>query len=161
MAFDVFLEIKGIAGESTDKAYAGKIEVLSTSLGASNPATVGSGVGGASGGRVTWSSIAVSVKESKATAKLLEHVCNGKHIDDATFTYCRATGDKSVFLVIKLTKVFVESVQHSSSAGGDDRPSVSFSLAYGKIEYTYTQYGTDGKKIGDAKTSWNVETNTV
>ena len=38
MAFDAFLKIEGIEGESTDKAHPGEIEISSFSWGVSNTA---------------------------------------------------------------------------------------------------------------------------
>ena len=60
MAFDTFLKLTGIEGESTAKGMEKQIEVYSFSWGASNPSTVGSGSGGppasvASGTGAGWS----------------------------------------------------------------------------------------------------------
>ena len=49
MAFDAFLKIDGIEGESTDKTHPGEIEIQSFSWGVSNTASGGAGGGGGAG----------------------------------------------------------------------------------------------------------------
>ena len=49
MAFDAFLKIEGIEGESTDKTHPGEIEIESFSWGVSNTGQRGSGGGGGAG----------------------------------------------------------------------------------------------------------------
>ena len=46
MAFDAFLKIEGIEGESTDKTHPGEIEIGSYSWGVEQPGSVGGGGGG-------------------------------------------------------------------------------------------------------------------
>ena len=46
MAFDTYLEIKGVEGETTAAGYEKKIEIYSFAWGASNPTTVSPGNGG-------------------------------------------------------------------------------------------------------------------
>ncbi|MEO7986135.1 MAG: type VI secretion system tube protein Hcp, partial [Gemmatimonadales bacterium] len=53
MAFDAFLKIDGVDGESTRKGFEKQTEIFSYSFGASNPSTVGSGGGGGGGGKVS------------------------------------------------------------------------------------------------------------
>jgi type VI secretion system secreted protein Hcp len=49
MAFDAFLKLDGIDGESADAKYKGAIEILSFSWGVSNAGSHGSGSGGGAG----------------------------------------------------------------------------------------------------------------
>jgi type VI secretion system secreted protein Hcp len=58
MAFEAFLTIDGITGESQKDDAQGWIEIYSFSWGATNPTSVGSGTGSASG-KVEISSISV------------------------------------------------------------------------------------------------------
>ena len=50
MAFDAFIKIGDIAGESTDDKHKDWIQILSFNMGAAQPVTVGSALGGLSGG---------------------------------------------------------------------------------------------------------------
>jgi type VI secretion system secreted protein Hcp len=163
MAFDTFLEIKGpdIAGESTAKGFEGKIEIFSFSWGASNPTTVSSASGGLSGGKVSVSSFNAMKKTEKSSADLFQACATGKHFDSAVVTMRKAGGDagQKAFLIYKFEDVMVESIQWSGSTGGDDSPTESISLAFGKVEIEY--WGQNPKK-GDVKpmgqAAWNITT---
>ena len=52
MAVNIFLKIDEVKGESTDVGHKDEIEILSFSLGASNPLTVGVVRAGAGAGKV-------------------------------------------------------------------------------------------------------------
>lgn len=146
MAFDTFLKIESpeLKGESTAKGFENTIEIYSFSWGASNPVTVGSGTGGMSGGKVSVSSFNVMKKTDKASPELFAACCTGKHYGKATVTMRKAGGKQETFLVYTFTEVMVESVQWSGSSGGDDTPTESLSLAFGKVEISYTAQKPDG-----------------
>ena len=160
MAFDTFLKIAGVDGESTADGHAGEIEIYSFSWGASNPVTVGSGSTGMAGGKVSVSSFNVMKKTEKSSASLFAACCKGKHYDSAIVTLRKATGDggQQQFLVYTFGDVMVESIQWSGSTGGDDSPTESLSLAFGncKIEY-FTQDDT-GAMAAAGAASWDSQT---
>ena len=56
MAFDAFLKIEGVDGESTRTGFEKQIELLSFSWGASNTANVGSSGAGGGAGKASVSS---------------------------------------------------------------------------------------------------------
>jgi type VI secretion system secreted protein Hcp len=151
MSFDTFLEIPKVDGESTAEGFEGKIEIYSFSWGASNPTTIGSGAAGHSAGKVSISSFNVMKKTEKSSTKLFQACCGGTHFDTATVTMRKATGAETgqkAFLIYKFTDVMVESIQWSGSSGGDDTPTESVSLSFGKVEVEY--WGQNAKK-GDVK----------
>ena len=159
MAFDTFLDIEGVPGESTAAGFVGKIEIYSFSWGASNPTTVGSGKEGISGGKVSISSFNIMKKSEASSAALFTACCNGEHFPKATVTLRKAGGaaGQSGFLVIEFTEVMVESIQWSGSSGGDDTPTESVSLAFAKVHVIYNKQSKDGKtftKAGEA--SWDL-----
>src|SRR5215831_4671794 len=138
MAFDAFLKIDGIVGETTDKTHPGEIQVDSFSWGVSNPATIGPG-GGISSGRASLSSLNFLGPTSKAGPNLMLACATGKHLQSALLT-CRTRGSNPIeFLKIRLTDVLVESYQQSGGAGGGPAfPEDSFSLFFVKIDDLYT-----------------------
>lgn len=159
MAFDTFLELAGVAGESTAAGMEGKIELYSWSMGASNPTTVGSGATGISAGKVSLSSFNAMKKTEKSSPTLFTACCTGKHFASATVTMRKAAGEggQKAFLVYVFTDVMVESVQWSGSSGGDDTPTESVSFAFGKIEITYQQQDSAGGSVGQpVKGSWDL-----
>ena len=136
MAFDAFLKIEGIDGESQDKTHKGEIEIDSYSWGVEQ---TGTGVGGGGGtGRASAQDFHFTTKLSKASPILMLSCANGKHFSEATITCRKAGGDKGLeFLKIKLQDLLVSSYAPGGSAG-DDFPTESFSLNFAKVEFMYT-----------------------
>jgi type VI secretion system secreted protein Hcp len=161
MAFDAFLKISDIPGESTDDKHKDWIEVLSYAHGLSQPATTRSTAGAASGERCNHQDFSVVKVLDKASAKLALFCCNGKHIPSVKLELCRATGDKTKYMEYLMTDVIVSSVRPGgSSHGGENLPLEEVSFNYGKIEWTYTEtdHGT-GKPKGDVKANWDLKAN--
>lgn len=141
MAFDTYLKLDGLDGESTRGGFEKWIEIYSFSFGASNPTTVGAGSGGMSAGKVSVSSFNVMKKTEASSPTLFQMCCVGDHFKTANVTLNKASGDKTnplSFLVFDFTEVYVESIQWSGSGGGDDTPTESISLAFATVKITYT-----------------------
>lgn len=163
MAFDCFLQIDGIPGESTDDKHKDWIEVISYHHGLSQPSSgrVSDG-GGRTSERCNHSNFTIEKSLDKASPKLALHCCNGKHIPKITVELCRAAEDKQKYMQYILSDVIVASVTPGGSASNDDHPlpieEIGFS--YGKIEWVYTE--TDhktGKAKGDIKAHWDLSAN--
>jgi type VI secretion system secreted protein Hcp len=162
MAFDCFLKIDGVPGESTDDKHKDWIEVLSYSHGLSQPSTGSVSSGGAkTAERCDHQDFSITKTLDKASPKLAVFCCNGKHIPVITIELCRNTENKQVYMVYKLSDSIVSSVRPGGSAqGGEPLPLEEVSFSYGKIEWTYTE--TDhktGKPKGDVKAHWDLTTN--
>ncbi|BAH40914.1 MAG TPA: Hcp1 family type VI secretion system effector [Gemmatimonas aurantiaca] len=158
MAFDTFLKLAGIDGESTAKGFEKQMEIYSFSWGASNPTTIGSGSTGISAGKVSVSSFNVMKKTETASAKVFAACATGKHIATAEVVLRKAGGDagQNPFLKYKFTDVMVESIQWSGSSGGDDTPTESLSFAFGKVEIEYLKQEKDGKLTVAGQASWDL-----
>src|SRR6187402_1470714 len=102
MAFDAFLKIEGIDGESGDSKHKDEIEILSFSWGVSNPSSL-SGAGGGGGlGRAMLQDFSLTHRVDKSSPILFLSCCTGKHIPSATLT-CRKSGATQLeFLKIKM-----------------------------------------------------------
>jgi type VI secretion system secreted protein Hcp len=162
MAFDCFLKIDGIEGESTDKAHANWIELLSFSHGMSQTtSSVVSTAGGATSSRVNMQDFSIVKHFDKATPKLAEYCCTGKHIPSVKVEICRAGGDKLKYMEYKLSNAIVSSVRPGgTSHGGDDVPLEEISFNFGKIEWTYTQQKrADGGGGGNVSAGWDLQQN--
>lgn len=158
MAFDAYLDIEGVPGESTAKGMEKKMELLSFSFGGSNPTTVGTGSTGLSGGKVSVSTFNVMKKSEAASAKLFKAMCNGDHYAKATVHLRKATGDggQAPFLVYTFTDVMVDSLQWSGSGGGDDTPTESASFAFAKVDIEYKAQDAKGAVSTASKASWDL-----
>jgi len=162
MAFDAFLKISTIPGESTDDKHKDWIEVLSYHCGVSQPASGSASTGGGrSAERCNHSDFSVVKVLDKATAKLFLACCKGEHIKEVKLELCRAAGDKQKYMEYKLSDVIVSSVRPGGSAqGGETLPLEEVSFNFGKIEWGYTE--TDhktGKPKGDVKANWDLTAN--
>lgn len=144
MAERWFLKVDGIAGESTDSAHKGEIDVQSWSWGVSRSGGTGSGGGGGSG-KAAFDDFHFVSRISTASPPLLTACATGSHIKQATLSGTRGAGkSKSVdYLKYKLSDVTVTNVQQFD--GEDQVPSEQFSLNYSKVEVTYFPQTTSGK----------------
>ena len=162
MAFDCFLKIDVVPGESTDDKHTEWIELLSYSHGVSQMSSgeVSSG-GGRSAERCDHADFSIVKTLDKASPKLNLFCCDGTHIAKINVELCRATGDKQKYMEYILTDSIVSSVHPGgSSQGGEALPLEEVTFNYGKIEWVYTE--TDhktGKPKGDVKTNWDLELN--
>ena len=162
MAFDAFIKISTIPGESTDDKHKDWIEVLSFSHGlAQRDSGAISATGGHAGGRVDISDFSFVHGLDKASPKLALACCTGEHIPEVTMELCKAGGTKELFMVYKFTEVIVSSVR----PGGTPTATVSVppeevSIAFGKIQWKYTviDYKT-GKSSGNVAAGWDLARN--
>jgi len=152
MAIEYFLKLDGITGEAAATKHSGEIELHSWSWGASNPTSMaGTGL---SAGKVDLADITISKPTDKASAKLLELCCTGKHIATGTLTCAKSVGDKNPadYLTLKLNEIHISSWQ-SGGSSGDSIGSESISLAFVKFEFDYKVQQKDGTQVaaGTAK----------
>lgn len=162
MAFDAFLKIDTIDGESTDSKHAGWIEILSFMHGMSQPTSkVASSAGGATSARVNIQDLRVTKFIDKASVKLAEACCSGKHFGRVTMELCRAGGDKMTYMEVKLSNAIVSSVRPGGSAGdSEDVPREEVAFNFGKIEWKYTQQKrADGTGGGSVAAGWDLQKN--
>lgn len=149
MAFDAYLKIEGVKGETQREGHAGEIPIFSFSWGANNPTSIGL-TGGGGAGKVNLSSFNFMKKTDAGSAALFQACCTGKHFPKATITLYKAGGEKAVdFLKYDFQEVFVDSIQWSGSSGGDDTPMESCSFAFGRVEMIYSPQNPDGSKKGE------------
>ncbi len=163
MAFDCFLKIEGIPGESTDDKHKDQIEILSYSHGVRQASSGSASTAGGRGSqRCDHEDFTIVHTLDKASPKLALFCCNGKHIPSIVMEICRATGDKQKYMEYKLTDAIVSSVRPAGSSQEAEQtiPREQVSFNYGKIEWIYT--ATDhktGKPAGDVKANWDLTAN--
>jgi type VI secretion system secreted protein Hcp len=158
MAFDAFLKVDGVDGETTRKGYEKAIPVISFSWGGSNPATLGV-LGGGGGGKGSLSGLNVMKKADATSPKFYQKCMEGEHIAKASLTLLKAGGKEAVdFIKYELENVFIDSVQYSGAEGGDDTPTESISISFGKLTYTYTPQNKDGTKGSPVVGQWDITT---
>src|SRR5262245_3186412 len=143
MAFDAFLKIEGIEGDSQQKGHAGEIEIESFSWGESNTAAAHAAGGGGGAGKVQMQDFHFSMRTSKASPTLMTSCASGKHFPNATLT-CRKSGQVQLdFIVIKMNDVLISDYAIGGSRG-DDTPNDQMSLAFVKIDFDFREQDPTG-----------------
>ena len=160
MAFDAFIKIDGIPGESTDAKHKNWIEISSYRWDLNQPASAtASTAGGATAERVNISPLQFSHLLDKAAPKLYETCCNGTHIREVKLEICRAGGDKMVYFEVTLNQVIVSNCSASSSIG-EDFPSQIVTLSAGSYTWKYNQQDKQsGTNMGSVSCGWDLSTN--
>jgi type VI secretion system secreted protein Hcp len=139
MAFDAFLKIEGIDGESQDKNHTGWIEIDSFSWGVANTGSASSG-GGGGAGKAVAQDFHFATETSKASPSLMLACATGRHFPQATLACRKAGGTSQVeFLKIKLQDCLVSSYDLGGAAGGAAPvPDDQFSINFVKLDFLYT-----------------------
>ena len=162
MAFDAFLKIDGIPGESSDDKHKDWIEILSYSMGITQP-TSGSAstAGGATSERAHFQDFSIVKALDKASPKIALACASGAHLKEVTVELCRAGGDKVKYMEYKMSNCIISSFRPGGSAhGGETLPLEEVGFNYGKIEWTYTQQKrADGAGGGNVAAGWDLEAN--
>lgn len=162
MAFDAYLKIDGIPGESTDDKHKDWVEIASYVHQMEQPASAtASTAGGATAERVQHGTFDIVHLLDKASPKLYEACCTGRHLKEVVVELCRAGGDKQKYMEIRLEQVVVSKVESTGSSKGElGFPSERISFNYGKIKWTYTQQKrSDGQGGGQVNSGWDLTAN--
>jgi type VI secretion system secreted protein Hcp len=161
MAFDAFLKLDGIKGESQDQKHKGEIDIESFSWGASQVGTSQTG-GGGGAGKVAVQDIHFFKKVDSSSPIIFVKCATGEHIKEANFVVRKAGGEQLEYLKYKFTDVLISSVtpQGTAQGGGDEIPSEGLSLNFAKVEISYQPQGPDGKaQGGPILGGWDVKGN--
>lgn len=145
-AFDAFLKLDGIEGESTDDKHKGEIVIESWSFGAASR-TLANGIASS---RPCLSDISFVKPVDKATPALLGAAMTGARIATAVLT-ARKSGERPVeYLIVTMKDVMVSSVNHTS---GGDVPMEGLSLAYASMTLAYIGQKADGSLLPAVQTT--------
>ena len=155
-AFDYFLRLDGIPGESVDAKHKGEIDVLSWSWGESQEIAATPG-GGSGAGKVAMTDLHVSANLSKASPQLLLACAAGKHIKSAVLTGRKAGKGQQEYLTFSLSDVLVSGYQTGASEA--EVPLDSISLNFSKIEVSYKQQKADGSLAPAIRVGWDRKAN--
>lgn len=157
MAFDMFIKIGDIKGESRDKVHGKEIDVLAWSWGMSNSGSAHVG-GGAGAGKVNVQDISLTKYVDSSSPKLMLACCKGTHYDEALLTV-RKAGDKPLeYVKIKLTEVLITAVSTGGS-GGEDRLTENVTLNFSKVHLDYTPQDEKGSAGTTIPMEWNIAEN--
>jgi type VI secretion system secreted protein Hcp len=158
MAFDAFLKIDGINGESTDDKHKDWVGVESFNWGVVQQAASSAGAGGMAG-KAVFSDFNVVKPLDKASPSLFQACATGQHIKELTVSLCRATGDKTEYLQYKFSDVIVSNYQSNGiPSGGTALPTEQVSFNFATIKITYTPIDPrTGKAAGPVAVGYDLK----
>jgi len=161
MAYDMFLKIEGVPGESTDKDHRDWIEILSYSHGVTMSVEPGVVGGGRTTARSEHRDFSVVKEMDKASPKLALHCCKGDRLTNIKLELCRTDGGREKYMEYERRDVIVTAVRpQGDPASGGDRPTEEVTLNYGKIAWTYTEFDPNTRlPVGDVEAQWDVTLN--
>lgn len=133
-AQQIFLDIPGIAGESTTPGFTDQIEVFSVSFGAAKDCL---------GGPLNLGSLSLLKQTDKSSVDLAAALRDGTVIPAATLRFTRS--DNQVYQSYQLVNAVVEAFQTSGAAGTDPRTTEALSLTAAQVTITYTYFDGGGK----------------
>ena len=158
MATDIFAKIGDIKGESTDNKHKDEVEVLSYSLGVTNPAHIGTG-GGGGAGRATFQDLSLVHKIDKASPQLLQACATGEHLKEATITFRKAGKGQQEFLIVKMNDVIITGVVQS--APSSETGSETVSLEFAKVDWEFKPQKADGSLDAGIHFKFDIKANKV
>jgi type VI secretion system secreted protein Hcp len=159
MAYDAFLKLDGVTGESQKANHKNEMDIMSFSWGAANSSSVGTGTG-VSVGKVSVSDFSVMKTSDSASPVLFQKCCDGSVIAAGVVTLQKQiAGVATPYLVYNFQNVYVTSIQWSGSGGAGDSPmeSVTFCFEVGTVDYSPQK---DDGSLGNAiHGGWDVGQN--
>jgi type VI secretion system secreted protein Hcp len=160
MAYDIFLKLDGIPGESKDDKHKDEIVLESFSWGESNTGARAAASGaGAGAGKVSMQDFHFTARVNKASPTLMLYCANGKHIPNGVLTVRSAGGDREgfEFLFYKVSEVLVSSFSQAGDV--NDRPLDAVSLAFQKIVVEYKEQKVSGEIGSVVNFGWDLKAN--
>jgi type VI secretion system secreted protein Hcp len=160
MAFDAFLKIDGIEGESQDDKHKNEIQLLSYAWGATNIGSAGTG-GGAGTGKVNFQDFSFSKQLDKASPKLMLACAIGTHIASAVLTLRKAGGGQQDYTIVTFKGPIVVSKYEPTGnpANLESLPGEQVALHFTEITFEYKEQKPDGSLGGSVKTGYNIAQN--
>ncbi|MBI4128724.1 MAG: type VI secretion system tube protein Hcp, partial [Parcubacteria group bacterium] len=157
-AFEYFLNIDGIPGESDDGVHHDEIDLDSFRWGKTQPGIQRSDAtsGGGNTGKARFSDISFTKKVDKASPLLMLAAADGRRLRTATLTARRPGGDD--YLTMTFSDVVVSS--YTTGGGSGDEPIEEITLNFGKVEMEYKPHTSpSGSPSPSIRTGWDLKTN--
>ena len=143
-AFDAFLKLDDIVGESNVKLFPQWINLHDFEVGFNAGLTKRGAAGGAGPGKPSCGEFKLTKRIDRASPPLLLATMSGKHFQKAEIHFRRSSESSEAFLKYELQNVMVSSLGESGGSG-DDAPTESLSLNFTKATIMYSPMNVDGK----------------
>jgi type VI secretion system secreted protein Hcp len=160
VAFDAFIKLDGIPGESLDSKHKDEIAVLSFSFGVTQSGLAAGGPGGGAGaGKAQFQDFFFSANTQRSTPKLMQACASGEHVKTATLTVRKAGAGQQEYFKVTLSDVVVSSFQTGGSPQGEAGPMDSVGLNFAKIQVQYSPTTPKGTLGPPVTGGWDLKKN--
>lgn len=162
MATDVYMQVDGIKGESSDSKHQGWIEISSVHWGVHQPrSATASTSGGHTSERAELKDVSFYKLCDTSSPILMQQCAAGKTIPKIVFEFMRADGDGKpiTYFQMELKNVIISGIEPSIEPGGTLGEFVS--LKYARVTWKYTAQKIAGGAGGSTVGGWDVSTNTI
>lgn len=148
----LFIKFDGIDGESTERDHRHWNDIDSVQWGVTMARTVGHG----GAGKPVFSDLNWMQVLDKSVPKLFDKLTDGKVIRTATVDFTTRLGEdmESTYFQMIFTGVLITSLDVSGTS--ESRANLSGSFFYDKIKMIYTEYGPDGRKLGQTEAEYDL-----
>lgn len=157
MAQDIYCDVAGIEGDSTDAEFPGVINVLAFSWGMTQSGTTHMGAGGGAG-KADVQDVSITKYIDKATPNLMLGCLTGKHFETITLMVRKAGEVPLTYLKIVMEGAIISSVSTGGS-GGEDRLTENVTFNFGKVSVIYTPQKPDGTGDAEMEIIYNIAEN--
>lgn len=167
MAYDMFLDIDGIPGESGDSKYKDKIEVFGFNWQVSQQGSFAHGNTNA-GGKADIRSLRVTKRTDASSHLLFINSVTGAYIKQATLIVRKPGGEPLDYLKIQLNDVVIESFVIEGKPAHElqgkppeqtSHPLETISLAFSKVKVAYARQKDDRTLEAYKEVGWSVKEN--
>lgn len=159
MAYDAFLDIDGIPGESLDSKYKDKISLRSFSFGVTQTGTFQHNSGGGAG-KADFTSFKFLKYTDSSSHLLFVNCASGQHIKQATLIVRKAGGEQREFLKVTMTDVLVQSFSTVGDPhGAESQPLEDVTLGFSTIKFSYARQKQDGGMDAFKEAGWSLKEN--
>ncbi|MDA6077188.1 type VI secretion system tube protein Hcp [Edwardsiella anguillarum] len=132
MAFDTYIKLDKVDGESTDDKHKNGLKCWALP-GSRQRVHDGERHPGLNTGKAMMSVLRVTKWMDSASVKLASAAVQGQNFPTLELEICTQAGDKFAFCIYKFTHVAVSSYQCSGATGGSDRPQETIDFAYKEV----------------------------
>jgi type VI secretion system secreted protein Hcp len=154
MAYDLFLRIEGITGDSRDAKHAGWMDVVSFSWGVTMTPSSGTTMS-----RPLFTDLILTKPMDRASPVLLVSCASGKRFPTAVLQLVRTGEMRVVFMEYTLSDVMLTAYQPAGQ-GAEDQPLEALNLNAARIVTKYTPVAADGSAGTAITGGWDLRANT-
>jgi type VI secretion system secreted protein Hcp len=153
MAYDMFVKIGDIKGESQDARHADWIDVLSFHHGMAQ--AFAPAAGGAGAGKTNFEDFVITKRLDKASPLLMKACAMGQHIPEVDLELVTQQ-TRAVYMKYTLKDCLVSSVHVTGVAATPDaRPVEEVHLGFAQIQWTYTPVTRQGTADAPVDVVWD------